>query len=59
MTYYTQHEARKYRSESYQSMNAAARYKSNWLELRKQLREYSKETGHAFPKEIRKAIGMK
>lgn len=45
--------------EAARMSKAAGDYRTQYLELRKMLRDYSRKTGVVFTNEINKAIGLK
>lgn len=56
---YSSYDYNQERSRANLNSKAAREYREKYLELRKILREYSKQTGHQFPTDITKAIGLK
>jgi DNA-binding ferritin-like protein (Dps family) len=57
--YYSQHEASQYRAASNRAEKSADSYREKYLQLKKEMREYSRGTGHVFPDIINKSIGLK
>jgi len=56
---HTSHAYRQSMNNARRSADSAATYRNDYLALRKLLREYSKDTGHVFPDNIKKAIGQR
>jgi hypothetical protein len=55
----SEYEYKRVRDQGYRSSENSRKNHQQWLDLRKLLREYSKESGHEFPPEIKKAIGLR
>ena len=58
-TLYSEYEYRKTRSDLYDEQKRSNSYRTKYLDLRKQMREYFTENDITPNLEIRKAIGMK
>lgn len=56
---HNEYEYQQEREARLKSVSNASYYKQSYLHLRKIMREYSRSTGHVFPDDIKKAIGMK
>ena len=56
---HSEYEYNQVRKSGMQAAKNSQTYRAKYLELRKVMREYSRTTGHEFPSDINKLIGLK